>query len=176
MNFTGKIKNGNVMDKLGYSKHVNLLVATSHSKTWFTSQGCEHPATSEPGSKLGDPLGDMIFNMVLTQVINKLTNVVRREGILEPLPSVSAATTHAVAFLEVSGPQIPDTPLIDSTFCDDTVSMLWDESAIVLVQMTSKFCSSATSVFLDFGLHLNFGLGKSEVIMNLRGVGVKKER
>ena len=130
--------------------------------------GC---AESRTGSQAGDPLGDTFFVAVYVRVQRNIRDDLRKAGLImevdigrsEPCWCPSTGDGERV---EVS----------DGSYLDDTVYFLADRRA---ANLPSKLRSCVNIIWrrtAQCGLQINVAQGKTEAIVDLRGVGAKATR
>ena len=159
------------MHRLGISQHLELVLRSLHSNTWFYMEGeQEKICATQQGSRPGDPLADICFNVVMGRAIKDLTETFRDEGLL------NFATLPG-------GSPVPNPCATDQDFAyssqawvDDLVFLLEDKDPHRLLEKVQRATFLVQRELASLGIELNMKAGKTEVLLQLRGKGSRALR
>ena len=124
-------------------------------------------------------LGDFIFLFFLAARMRALSNRLRDLGIGCELEWDGRRTLQG----RLAGPRPPDeeevgaagvartATLLDTSFADDFVLTMTHADPEMLLQHTRVAAGEAAGIFAEWGGELNFGAGKTECLLALRGRG-----
>ena len=159
------------MHRLGLTQHLELVLRSIHSNTWFIMEGeQEAVCATQSGSRPGDPLADICFNVVMARAIQDLTNLFHEEGLINSivLPESSPVPrpcNHAQEFLYSC-----------QAWVDDLVFLLADPDATQLLKKVQRATFLVQRELASLGIELNMTAGKTEVLLQLRGPGSRALR
>ena len=163
--FRMHLASGSFLIASGVSDHLNAVVKDAHSDTWFTTQGLEAPAATALGARAGDPLADIFYNYLVVYVHNDIEKQVSEAGIAITLPPLP----DDLRFLDP--PAVADHPvkLIDNVYADDGNFYVANPDPIVLCDSLRLLMNIIVNTYLSYALNINFGPGKTEAMLALRG-------
>ncbi|CAK0814249.1 unnamed protein product, partial [Prorocentrum cordatum] len=148
---------------------VNLSAAdmarTLHEQAWFKLPGGSRVTASLTGGRQGCTLGSLVFNSAYTPPLDMLKWRLSQEGLTLRL------TDAPIAFWADVDPPAPEQDIVDATFVDDEVVILLSESPKALARAVDTPLGIITDVFGAFHLEVNWGKGKTEGLVALRGNG-----
>ncbi len=158
----------NVVRDLGVSEHLAASIATSYSASWYTLQHDESYSKYTKGLLPGDPEVDLLFTTVITLALDEIQLQFEEHGI--GIDDVAGAMLGPAftAHLQQEHP-IP----ADVSYVDDSAFVLAC-AANDLASVTGRACCIVKSVFLKYGLPMNFAAGKSEVVLGLHGADARR--
>ena len=151
------------LDTATVPSHLQKLLQEAHRYTWHSVQGSMCINQSALGSLPGDPLGDLIFNILAATVLNDIADEAFEADLImelrKPPVYVPRDTTSE--------------PLrnFDSTFVDDSAFKIVSKTPLGVVNKATTLTQIVVKQFRKRGLRLNFKLGKSELLVKLRGEG-----
>ena len=159
--------------EVGVPEHLSELAADVHTATWFSIPGTEGVTETILGTKPGDPLGDLLYNLLMLRVLRALHYELDKEGI-----AVKVGYNSAESWLLRSEANRHDKTesLHDVSYMDDEAMFMEDTDPRQLVFKVQKAAEIIYAVFRLHGLRLNFGTGKTEALVFLRGRGSKAVR
>ena len=105
-----------------------------------------------------------MYNMIQSKVLKECDKVLTAEGIMIQLLKAPWCEGE----LQVKGAQ--------ASYFDDVVFCAAVEGASELLELAARMASLVIRVFLNHGMKLNFGKGKSEFALLLQGPGSNKAR
>ena len=156
------------LEEAAFPIHLAAILRAMCENTWFTVQGVAYPARSQGGTRAGDPLGDILFTLAMTKVLRKTRMALQQEDLIPKYqyrresffyPGGSSSTDSASA--------------IDVSCVDDTFYQAVSCSAAECVHRAQKLGKIVFRTCQSCGFTLNYGKGKSEVLVQLRGQGSK---
>ena len=134
--------------------------------TWFETPYLQELSLTEAGTRPGDPLADITFSFLFSKVLHKAKTDLEDIGVIFDLQWSGVPTIF---------PSNHDTCLTTSIFesiwADDLAVMLHAPGADSLVKRVAVATQVVTDLCLDHGLEPNMGVGKTEVILAVRGKG-----
>eukprot|EP00438_Fugacium_kawagutii_P022429 Skav232856 [mRNA] locus=scaffold2451:21985:25866:+ [translate_table: standard] len=143
---------------------LRYLVHSLHQQSWFRlapADDHEQPDTTsrtKRGSRPGSPLADVTFNIVMSQIMARI------EDSLIQLPTYTAGRDK----LSAVAPNL--------AWVDDLAVPLCAPTAAEMMPLVQQALSIIHTAFTSFGFTLNFGKGKSEIVVMYRGDGANTHR
>ena len=128
------------------------LVRDAHCNTWFTCPGAAGCYETTRGSRPGSPIADIAYNILMTALLKDL-----QVG-LHQLPLIQQANS----FLDSLSPTI--------AWVDDIALPLPCLAACQLDNLLQQAMTVVHQTFRNFGLRLNCNAGKTEAILQYRGI------
>ena len=161
--------------EVGAPEHLTELAADVHTATWFSIPGTEGVTETILGTKPGDPLGDLLYNLLMLRVLRALHSELDKEGITV---KVGYSSTESRLHRSEATRHDKTESLHDVSYIDDEALFMEDIDPQLLLHKVQRAAEIMYAVFRLHGLRLNFGTGKTEALILLRGRGskaVKKE-
>ena len=143
--FIEAIEEGVLIPEIGPSNHLQSVVAAMLRHTWAKVPGADRYMLPRTGSRPGDPLADALFGFIMAKALHAIVRRYDAEGLCTTWDgdtSIAPAVVwvdDAIFHIEASAPQ-----LYEKTTC--ALRILHEE-------------------MLRVGLRLNYGQGKTEVLM-----------
>jgi len=149
--------------------HLAASAAAATLHTWFAIQASPMLTEYDKGVLPGDPEADLAFTLLATKVLNEIHEALRAKGLTPNFPQ--AAEEPA---LSAGCEPITDWPP-DVSYVDDA-TFIFQGPADRITAMVEDALQTVHSVFAKFSLQLNFGPGKTEVLLDVSGRGSKAVR
>lgn len=151
--FVEAIEEGVVIPEVGRSNHLQSVVAAMLKHTWAKVPGADRYMLPRTGSRPGDPLADALFGFVMAKALHAIARRYDAEGL---------CTTWNDDF--------PIAPAV--VWVDDAIFHV-EASASQLQEKTTCALRILHEEMLRVGLCLNYGQGKTEVLMCFWGSKAK---
>ena len=160
------------MSECGVPPYLEALCAELHASTWFTTEGRQELVRTCGGTRPGSPCADFVFSMLFQKVLHKLRDSLYAQGLLCDFEWSGTRSLFPDAVL-----QDKIETLFDIVWADDLAVLFVSPDgsssprrAIVIAAELFDFC-------LRYGLQPNnFGKGKTELLLTVRGKGSVKTR
>ena len=147
------IEEGVVIPEVGRSNHLQSVVAAMLKHTWAKVPGADRYMLPRTGSRPGDPLADALFGFVMAKALHAIARRYDAEGL---------CTTW--------NDDLPIAPAV--VWVDDAIFHV-EASASQLQEKTTCALRILHEEMLRVGLCLNYGQGKTEVLMCFWGSKAK---
>ncbi len=128
------------------------LLQETHHSTWFTLSNHDESYQTHRGSRPGSPLADLAFNTMMGSVLMKL------EAELQEMPELQQIREQ----LNFDCPILAWVDDVAIPFATNCATQL-DAVAVQILQKVNKVCAL-------FGLRLNLSKGKTEALLQYRGL------
>ena len=158
------------MTAAGAPDWLRQMGAAFHKHTWYHVRGDAAVTATLRGARPGDGWADLLFNMVLSNVLQDIEKELCDIG-LEITLTWSGVRSYAA-----ESPGTEHTKALRVAWADDVAVMVKHGSAEQLLQALPIVISTYIDRLAGRGLLLNFGQGKSEVLLLLRGQGCRSLR
>ena len=154
------------MAEFGVPPHLEAMCAEIHASTWFSTEGRSELVRTCGGTRPGSPCADLVFNMLFSKVMHKLRDSLYAQGLLCDFDWSGARSLF------------PDSPLPDKI--ETLFDIIWaDDLAVLFVSPDGTSAPARAKVIarelidfcLRYGLKPNFGRGKTELLLTVRGRG-----
>ena len=159
---------GGAMADAGVPSHLRAILKELCSNTWFTIQGLLDPSCSRKGTRAGNPLGDLLFTCAVTKILLTIREKLQSAGLLEVIPRPQEDTIIAQAD---GGPPVPT---VEVSYVDDTLYYSIQESAKAVVHRLAAMAGIFLWQLYLHGMKVNFGTGKTEAVLALRGAQARQ--
>ena len=139
--------------------------ATFHANTWYHVRNDDKVTTTLRGTRPGDGWADLLFNVVIGTALQAIQNELQGLGLLTHYEWNSQRDWNAAP---------GDTAKEDAlavTWADDIAIMIQHGLAGQLVESLPTILSVFVDRLAERGLILNYGAGKTEILLLLRGPG-----
>eukprot|EP00973_Karenia_brevis_P003193 441470-Karenia_brevis.AAC.1 len=134
-----------------------------HKFTWASIEGVDGVINTLRGTCAGAPLADITYIVAMSVVLKRLRVALAAAGCIQKF-----SCRHASAFGVSSELELPEVSYIDD------VSLAIFAPASALLDKISVAVSIVLRVFASYGMHVNFKMGKTEVILHWVGAGSQK--
>lgn len=173
--FARELEEVSAMEAAGASPFVQAHVQEALQGTWFKLMGAERISQTRRGSRPGDNVADILFAFAFRRILQKVLDQLRDEGC--PMQVESLGVAHPYP------DQLGVYPLVSF----DTLGPIWADDLAVLVaadtaQLLINKLTYVGGVLFDHleraGMQVNFGAGKTEAVIDIRGPGaldIRKE-
>ena len=150
----------------GVSDHLHCQVRSCLQATWFSLRHLPETLTStSQGTRPGNPLADLLYAFLFSRVNHKIIEQMDLAGLLDRFP-LRWMPGIPLSLEE----QMMCTPGIGS-WADDLYLATTTATAKDLRPVAQALCSIALDVSASFGLFLNLGKDKTNLLMVPRGSG-----
>lgn len=161
--FVKAIFEPSALEECGCPDWLRAFAVTFHSHTWFHVRHDDHLTETLQGTRPGDGFADLLFNVVIGRLLRDIEATLCEAGFdismcWKGLRSLEAADGREV---QAAALNIP--------WADDIAVLVHHETPTGLLESLSLAIASN-------GLELNFGVGKTETPVLLRGVASRKLR
>ena len=160
----------NALTAAGAPEWLRQMGAAFHKHTWYHVRGDNAVTATLRGTRPGDGWADLLFNMVLS----KVTQDIEKE--LCDLGLEIVLTWNGQRSFEAQAPGPVETKAMQVAWADDLAILVKHGSASQLMEALPVVISTYIDRLASRGLLLNFGSGKSEVLLLLRGAGSQQLR
>ena len=160
----------NALTDAGAPEWLRHMGAAFHKHTWYHVRGDNAVTATLRGTRPSDGWADLLFNMVLS----KVTKDIEKE--LCDLGLEIVLTWNGLRSFEAQAPGPVETKAMQITWADDLAILVKHGSASQLLEALPVVISTYIDRLASRGLLLNFGTGKSEVLLLLRGQGSQQLR
>ena len=173
--FARELEEISAMEAAGASPFVQAHVQEALHGTWFKLMGAERISQTRRGSRPGDNMADILFAFAFRRILQKVLDQLNDEGC--PMQVESLGVAHPYP------DQLGVYPLV--TF--DALGPVWADDLALLVaadtaQLLINKLTYVGGVLFDHleraGMQVNFGAGKTEAVLDIRGPGaldIRKE-
>ena len=164
---------GPITETMDVPAEVLRLVAALHSDTWFVLDSVSGKIVSTKlGSRQGCRFGGLVFNLLYASALAETKQECISEGLYVPIevPQYSVPWQHSLAM---------DMPthrydLFDLTFVDDEAMYQIADSCDELLVKARALLVVLNRVLTRYGMQINWGPGKTEILMYMVGHRAKK--
>ena len=147
----------------GLSDHFVGMVEEAFRLGWFQVPGAERLAITFRGTRPGTPFGDAVFIFIIAEVTKRVSDLLEEAGLLFQVDSPTGDICSSP-----SGEQKTGVPGL--VYADDSGFVLvapFDQ----FVQALPGFCKIVLNSFAPVGLLPHMKVGKTELLLDLKGVG-----
>ena len=166
---------GPALRQAGVCPDVLEKVRSLHTGAWFKVGSLESVIVTKSGGRRGCKFGAVIFNVVYAVALRRVRAKLREAGVLLVVKITGdsafwAPCAHAEPRAESRGGEEPhDKEIVEATYVDDQAVTLASPSPIRLLRAARLLMAEVITIFTDLGLTINFGPGKTEALVALRG-------
>ena len=155
----------NALEAAGCPEWLRAIGANFHTCTWYQTRGDTTTMATLRGTRPGDGYADLLFNVVLSQVLKDIANTLVESGL-----NITYTWNGIRSFAGASQGDCV-TKALNVVWADDIAVMIKHGQAAQLHEALPIIIATYIDRLATRGLLLNFGPGKSEVILMLRGPG-----
>ena len=149
---------------------MSKVVEDAYTDTWLTEEGLADPLLTGQGTKAGDPLGDLMYNFLMAKALRQIRKQLQDLGLSLEIPWDGQRSPFPGEESNCAA------PLSDVSFVDDGLFFVIAASATELWEKIHVLVPIIIEVFKRFGVDLNFGVGKTEIMIMFYGLGSTKHR
>ena len=147
----------------GLTKHGALILKDALTNTHFRMKDHEVPIVTHRGTRPGDPLADILFNLTMHHILKDTREIIQERA---AIPWIGLATRS----FDLAKPEsIPCPAYFDISYVDDVVFAIHgftnDDVCTAAQVCVDAMCEAAGKR----GLQINFEVGKTEMLWNIRG-------
>ena len=174
-------RTGGILEELGVDPTTRALMSEMHLGAWFSldHESGEVIVTSR-GGRQGCRLGSLVFNMIYGKALAELRAECADDNAeirllckgSSPLWCAPGCEFRSESDVKADGESV----LQDATYVDDEALYLAHASPMKLADMIRKLLAKVKVVFKRFGFRINWGRGKTELQMQLRGARAERAR
>lgn len=152
-------------------EHICRVLRSLHTDTYFQIQGQSDCCHTSVGSRPGDCFADVVFSFLFSRVMKAFQTKLQDAGLQESV----GATAIFDPFANQEHP--PATrPYLGPIWMDDLCVGLRGNTPQGLVQKAGVVTSLLLETLESFGMTPNLKKGKTELLLSLRGRGVRKAK
>ena len=165
------VRSGGIMGTAGAGGHLRELIRDSHDGSFFVTRYSDgsRVCSTHAGSRPGEAMADMIYAWIFHAVLKDIEADLRAAGVLEQIPFSGEHTP----FLS---DQHESVDLLGPTWADDSTFACSDADPGCLVAKTETLVAAVVDRCLERSLVPNLKVGKTSLLVNLRGRGAHKEQ
>lgn len=153
----------------GFSAHHCRQVNALHYATWFHMDKQQDKVLTSIGSRPGDCFADWVFTLLFSRVFSVLENKLGKAGLVERHPHATAPGLHGTIDHDSHSPQL------GPTWMDDLAILVTADTAHELVDKSTNVLANLLTTCLEFGMRPNLSAGKTEIMLDFKGEGVRVE-
>ena len=153
----------NALEEAGCPDWLRSIGANFHTCTWYQVRGDHTTISTLRGTRPGDGYADLLFNVVLSRVLQAIEEELTEAGLDITL------TWNGVRSFDVQPAGQHTTKALNVVWADDVAVLIRHGQAEQLAKAVPVVIATYIDRLATRGLLLNFGAGKSEVMMMLRG-------
>lgn len=171
--FAKELAERSAMEAAGSSPYIQAHVREALHGTWFKILGSDRLSQTKRGSRPGDNMADILFAFAFKRILQKVLDQLQQEGCSMQVESLGIAHPYPA--------QLGAYPLVQF----DALGPIWADDLAVLVSeatapaLVAKLQYVGNVLFQHLeraGMRVNFGAGKTEVILDVRGQGALEIR
>ena len=151
----------------GISQHASVVLADMFSGTHFTLAGGQDKVLTCRGTRPGDPVGDLLFNMLFAIILRE-----SRVQFLEATDFQWVGQPEPMKDIQ-DLPPMPSRGYLDLAYVDDASFAIFTPDPSELVHATQMIASIVHDTARLRGLDVNYGEGKTEVLVRVAGKGAR---
>ena len=158
-------QHGTVLDRWHVDPIVKELVKSLHTNAWFAISGASQVVVTSTGGRQGCKLGGTVFCAAYEEALTRVRSRLRDRGITLSFTTASTSPFWAPP----PGDAACTDELVEATYVDDEAVAIVASSPRALRAALQEVVTAYQEIFAKFGLTLNWGRGKSEAMIQLRG-------
>ena len=137
--------------------------ANTRAMAWFHVHGSGKVARTWRGTRPGDGWSDLLFNIVVCQLLHDVREELEAAGMCF---DVHWNGEHG---LRADPGDDATAKAFAAAWADDLAFMMWGDTPHLLLDSVKLLASEVIKKFQQRGLQFNFGHGKTEIVLHLRG-------
>ena len=138
--------------------------------TWFVIDGSDSVVRTTRGARVGEATADVIFMFLFGRVTKEVRSVINASRFWTELP---LSSTGFLASLDGFDSTTDDAEVV---YADDVMHAFTHKDAGFVAESVRCTASALVQVAGRHGLALNFGPGRTEAVLSLRGTSAKAIR
>ena len=146
------------------------LLQDIHESTWFVVDGSDQIVQTRRGARPSESVADIIFIFVFAKVTKEVRSLISQTPFRVPLPLATDGTLSAQLGVDAR------TGEVEAVYADDARHGFLHIDPFFVVGAMRVSAQALVSCARTHGLELNFGPGKTEAVLSLRGPGAKALR
>ena len=160
------LSEGPTLEALGCDEHLLEIITEFHRGTWFhLATDVQGPLVkTEKGTRPGDGFADVLWALTFAKWLVRLEDKLAHEGVLSQVEWNGEANLHTSS----GGTNIRKGII---AWADDVAVLADSVDPLVVVDKLTYITEMLVRDLLAFGMTPNFGLGKTEVVADIRGKG-----
>ena len=164
---------GGTMAANGVSDHMRSIVQDLYRDTWAVTRYGDSRRVSHSlaGSRPGESWADLIFSFVYSRILRKIAEEAAARDFAATVPWNGCESPWST--LETA--QCKQLPLPDVTWADDSAFIAMAKNAVELTPRMLALVEAVLSACARHGLIPNLKLGKTGIVLAMRGAGKKRE-
>ena len=151
--------------------HLQRVLRSLHTDTYFQIHGQEDCCHTSIGSRPGDCFADVIFSYLFARVLKCFQQRLSQAGLLEFVMEVG----HFEPF-DSEGVTGSETPYIGPVWMDDLCVGITGTTPAELMHKAGVTTSLLLETLVCYGMTPNLKKGKTELLVSLRGKGVRQAK
>ena len=167
------LEEGPVLERLGLDKKAAELIKSLHTGAWMQTSGRDGHIVSTTGGRQGCKLGAVVFNLAYAVALVKVKEAVATTGATLVISNLArdtfwkgGASAQPAAWEKDS---LDSHGVHEVTYVDDEGFLIAAQTPRILVAAVHALLEALCQTFRAFGLIINFGPGKTEIMVQLRG-------
>eukprot|EP00438_Fugacium_kawagutii_P021691 Skav224757 [mRNA] locus=scaffold1604:48812:54304:- [translate_table: standard] len=151
-----------VAEQLDMPPQAREQAQSYHQNTWFHTRNSAGLTRTLCGTRPGDGWADLLFNLAMLDILKAVKEQVHHAGLLLQIDWNHSKGPHA-------GPGEHTTDFLASTWADDLALVVQHSDAGSIVPAMTCLAQIVIDTLSSRGLLLNYGPGKTEALINIRG-------
>jgi len=164
--FKAVLQGPSAMERANVPQNLTNAFASFVGNSYFHTKGVESVVVYESGTGAGNPLADLAFAFLAARVLHEADSRIIADNLHVDIPDTCTSI--------VSQSPLGSGKFTGASYVDDTFFSCIDKDPAVCVDKISQVCSTVIDVFSCHGLVLNFKIGKTGFLFQLRGSGASK--
>ena len=160
----------------GGSAHFLEYLSDLYATPWFSFEGLKGIVVARIGSLAGTSFADLLFTMAVSKVYKAIRTMLVNEDMTTDICIDFLGEVFGKSLQDFSPSSVRLAKLVcELSFVDDTAVALYADPHGI-VNKVQKALGNIDTIFLSFGLKLNYKRGKTEVFIEFRGKGADAAR
>eukprot|EP00973_Karenia_brevis_P008750 1182658-Karenia_brevis.AAC.1 len=165
-------ENGSVLEQMGADREVIEMIQSIHENSWFEIRDGFAYLTTAKGGRQGCKLGALVFNLLYAAALDALRCACKSEGVTLKIKVLEKGCLWQKRVREVKDNEEPcgeDITVDEVTYVDDEAILCTSRSPTKLITGMKNTAKVLEKTFQKFGMVVNWGPGKTEAMIALRG-------
>ncbi|CAE7730122.1 unnamed protein product [Symbiodinium sp. CCMP2456] len=161
------IRSGGMLAQADVNARLRHVIKDMYMKTWFITaySGGGKLCHSRAGSRPGESFADVIYAFIYARILYRIHEQLEAEGL-----NFSLEWEEEAGIFPSAGGGTPQQAW-DATWADDSAFVMEDRSPHGLLAKTSRTTSIVLGTLLAHGMQPNTKVGKTSLMLQLRGPG-----
>ena len=147
------------------------MLAELHTNTWFSTASRQELVRTQGGTRPGSPCADIVFSFLFLKVITGIRQQLYADGLL-----IEVDWTGSKSLFPRVMPNATELTLFETIWADDLAVMFASPDASQIVVKAERIATLIVDGCMRYGLKPNFGKGKTELMLVVRGKNSVKTR